>query len=261
MHRYKCAITIVLLSFLPNIAVAQSVFMIGNSLTWDTVPSQIEGDVQWHIFCGRNLQYIFDNPGDHCIGTSTRWDDALVNKNYDIVVVQPHLGTTLAQDTAIITTWMQMQPGAQFIVHPGWAWHENFSDVYTAGNPDNMMRPNPEYIGDLIESLENENTGREIEQTYSHEILWSIYQDIENGVGPFTQLSDLYRDHTHMSYSYGQYLMNNVMRHALGQPLRESQSLDQRITAYLDAKVLGIPEPSHIAIICLALPWVARRRR
>lgn len=27
-------------------------YLIGNSLTWDTVPPLLSGDVQWHVDCG-----------------------------------------------------------------------------------------------------------------------------------------------------------------------------------------------------------------
>ena len=32
-----------------------SVFLIGNSLTWDTVPSQLGPEVKWHVDCGKSL--------------------------------------------------------------------------------------------------------------------------------------------------------------------------------------------------------------
>ena len=245
----------------PNPAFADDIFLVGNSLTWDTVPAWLDGNVQWDIYCNRNLDYIYKNAGNSCVGTATDWDDALYNNQYDWVVVQPFTGTTLQQDADIIDEWMSLQPDAQFVIHPGWASHTNYASVYNAGNPDNMMRANPAYIGDLIAELESRNSGRSLVHTGSHEILWSIYQDIEAGVGPFDSLSDLYRDNVHMTYNYGQYMMNNAMRHTLGQSLNQNQNLDPTITYYLDFKVTGVPEPSHIAIICLALPWVVRRRR
>ena len=252
---------LLLVSFFPSATRADDIFMIGNSLTWDTTPSLIDGNVDWHVFCNRNLDYIYNNPGDHCVGTSTRWDDALVNNQYDFVTVQPFTGTTLQQDADIIAEWMTLQPDAQFVIHPGWASHTNYEAVYTAGNPDNMMRANPEYIGDLIAELEGRFPGRTLLNSGSHEILWSIHQDIENGIGPFNDLSDLYRDNVHMTYNYGRFLMNNAMRHTLGQSLRQNQQLDQEIVGYLNSKVLGVPEPGHLALLLLTMPLLTRRKR
>ncbi len=36
-------------------------YLIGNSLTWDTIPGYLDGDVQWHVACGKSLPYIFGN--------------------------------------------------------------------------------------------------------------------------------------------------------------------------------------------------------
>ena len=89
-----------------------SYFLIGNSLTWDTVPSALSGDVQWHVECGVNLPYIFVHPEKPCVKTSTLWPKAFAEKQYDFVSVQPHYGSTLAQDGETISAWMKLQPKA-----------------------------------------------------------------------------------------------------------------------------------------------------
>lgn len=255
----KAVVGALMVLLLAASAKADLIYNIGNSLTWDTVPSRIDGDVEWDVFCNRNLQYIYDNPAGYCVNSSIRWDNALANTQYDFVTVQPFSGTTLQQDADIIEEWMSMQPNAQFVIHPGWASHTNYAGVYNAGNPDNMMRANPAYIGDLIAELEL-RTGRTFINTNSHDILWSIHQDIQNGIGPFDELSDLYRDNVHMTYNYGQYLMNNAMRHALGQSLRDGGNLDPTITTYLDSKVTGVPEPSSVWLLVVVGGLLIRRR-
>jgi hypothetical protein len=50
----------------PLLAAAEetrSFYLIGNSLTQDTVPSGLDGDVQWHVDCGKSLPFIYENPG------------------------------------------------------------------------------------------------------------------------------------------------------------------------------------------------------
>lgn len=37
-------------------------YLIGNSLTWDTVPQRLDGEVQWHVDCGVSLPHIFATP-------------------------------------------------------------------------------------------------------------------------------------------------------------------------------------------------------
>src|SRR5437764_2889815 len=99
------------------------VYLIGNSLTWDTVPERLAGDVQWHVDCGVPLPVIFAKPDKPCVTSSTPWPKALKENQYDVVAVQPHYGSTLAQDVETISIWMKLQPKAVFVIHSGWAWH------------------------------------------------------------------------------------------------------------------------------------------
>ena len=99
----------------------QRVFLIGNSLTWDTVPSKLDGDVQWHVDCGKSLPWMHDNPEKPCVKSSTLWPAALKDKQYDIVSVQTHYGATLEEDAETISKWMTLQPKAIFVIHTGWA--------------------------------------------------------------------------------------------------------------------------------------------
>src|SRR5690606_39121687 len=55
----------------------KSYYLIGNSLTWDTSPSLLDGDVQWHVDCGKSLPYIMAHPEMPCVKTSTLWPQAL----------------------------------------------------------------------------------------------------------------------------------------------------------------------------------------
>ena len=65
--------------------VKTSYYLIGNSLTWDTVPGQLSGDVQWHVDCGVHLRHIYNNPSKPCVTNSTLWPTALRNKQYEVV--------------------------------------------------------------------------------------------------------------------------------------------------------------------------------
>ncbi|MBM83350.1 MAG: hypothetical protein CMJ78_22540 [Planctomycetaceae bacterium] len=82
----------------PEVTTATSYYLIGNSLTWDTSPSRLSGDVQWHVDCGKSLPYIFKNPEEPCVRISTVWPKALKEKQYDFLSIQPHYGSTIEQD-------------------------------------------------------------------------------------------------------------------------------------------------------------------
>lgn len=53
------------------------IFLIGNSLTWDTIPAKLDGHVQWHVDCGKSLKYINEHPEEPCVKTSSLWPQTL----------------------------------------------------------------------------------------------------------------------------------------------------------------------------------------
>ena len=222
---------------------AISTYTIGNSLTWDAKPSNLDGDVGYHIGCSTNLQQIYDNPSTSACRTPTSfgtWDVALWNNQFDYVTVQPHYGTTLEQDLAIINEWMQMQPSATFVIHTGWTDQEAFEATYHDTNSSNLILKSAAYYSNLTDRLVQDNPNREIVSTQAFDVLDSISHDIENGNSPFSSFDRLFRDIIHMSDT-GSYLVHNLMRQALGQPLSDPVGLESsEIQTYLDAKILAV---------------------
>lgn len=222
---------------------AISIYTIGNSLTWDTRPGDLDGSVGYHIGCSKNLQQIYDDPSNSTCVTPTpmgTWDVALSQNQFDYVTVQPHFGTTLEQDLAIINQWMQAQPSATFVIHTGWDTHEKFEATYHLDNNNNQMRNSAAYFADLMDRVVEDNPNREIFSTQAIDVLDSIFHDIANGNSPFVSFDGLYRDVIHMNTS-GRYLAHNLMRQTLGQPFSNPVGLDSiEIKTYLDAKILEV---------------------
>ena len=215
---------------------AKSYFLIGNSLTWDTVPSRLDGDVQWHVDCGTSLPFIHENPGKPCVNTSTLWPTALKKKQYDVVSVQTHYGATLAQDVAVISKWLEMQPQAVFVIHTGWARFATRAEEYADNEVTGRMRHSPAYINALLDDLKKRHPSRKFRQTHAIDLLAKIADDIKAGKAPLADVSDLHRDAIHMKLDSGRYLMHNAMRRALGQ-LRSNkgfEKLDAELRQYLD---------------------------
>ncbi len=195
-----------------------SYYLIGNSLTWDTVPSLLSGDVQWHVDCGTHLRHVYNNPGKPCVTNSTLWPTALRDKQYDVISVQPHYGSTLAQDVETIGAWMKLQPKAVFVIHSGWAKQVLRADEFASYNVPDAMVHSPAYFRALLAELRRQHPGRELRQTFAQNLLAQIAEDIAAGKAPIKQLVDLYRDDIHLKPDSGKYLMHNAMRLALGQP-------------------------------------------
>lgn len=211
-------------------------YLIGNSLTWDTVPSRLDGDVQWHVDCGVALPHIYDKPDQPCVKESTIWPKALREKQYDFVSVQPHYGSTLVQDVEAISNWMKLQPQAAFIIHSGWAFQSQRANEFASLATPDQMTHSPHYIRALVSELRRLFPGREIRQTLAQNLLAQIAEDIDAGRAPIKSVADLYRDPIHMTHDHGKYLMHNAMRRALGQPLSSAgfENLNPEVKQYLD---------------------------
>ena len=215
---------------------ANRYYLIGNSLTWDTVPAQLSGDVQWHVDCGVNLPFIYANPDKPCVKESTVWPTALREKQYDVISVQPHYGSTLAQDLETISVWMELQPKAVFVIHSGWATHAQRAAEFGSHAPPEQMTHSPVYLRALIAGLRQLHPGREIRQTLAQNLLAKIDEDIAAKRAPLEKIEDLYRDAIHLTHSHGKYLAHNAMRQALGQPRSATgfEKLEPEVKNYLD---------------------------
>lgn len=275
MNRHLCLVALAFLTFaaIPSQSFADFIYAIGNSLTQDAQPLRLDGQTQNAIHCNQNLQQIWDDPSGFCGSTTTRWDTALVQNQYDFVVVQPFYGTSLAQDSQIIRDWMAMQPNAQFVIHTGWSRHADFASEYYGTFNDGMMRANPDYFDDLIADIEA-NTGRQVLNDHMIDVLATIYEDIQLGQSPYSQFNELYRDQIHLERADGRFLAHNTLRYRLGQPFTSdgwdsgTYFVPEARRLYLQNAIIrtwsAIPEPSSMLIGLLAVgsvPVLSRRRR
>ncbi|QDT63448.1 hypothetical protein [Calycomorphotria hydatis] len=210
---------------------AKSYYLIGNSLTNDTLPRLLDGDVQYHIDCGKNLPYIEANPEEPCVKHSTLWPQALADRQYTYFSMQPHYGSTLESDVITISNWLRMQPNSIVIIHSGWARQVSREDEYAtaAVDPQEKMVHCPAYIDVLIAKLREEFPNREFRQTHCMTLLQYVAEDIAAGKAPMDDISEMYRDAIHMSNT-GRYLMHNAMRTAMGQPV-SSQGFEEKVPA------------------------------
>ena len=226
-----------------------SFYLIGNSLTWDTVPSKLDGDVQWHVDCGKSLPYIHDHPEQPCVKDSTIWPKALFEKEYDYVSVQPHYGSTVEEDAAVIMKWMNLQPKAVFVIHTGWARSATRAAEFASTDASDRMAHNPAYFDALIARLKKEHPRRTIRRTRAIDLLARVAEDIKLGEAPFKNGDELYRDAIHMNVVTGRYLMHNAMRHALSQRRSADgfEKLDPELKRYFDSLLDSLDdEDGHV---------------
>lgn len=223
----------------------RSFYLIGNSLTQDTVPSGLDGDVQWHVDCGKSLPFIYENPGKPCVKNSTIWPEALKKKSYDLISVQVHYGSTVEEDVAVLSEFVRMQPKAIFVIHSGWAKAASRAEEYAAKSAGGKMQHSPAYLDAVLSKLRKLHPGRVFRQTRAQDLLARVAADIEAKKAPFSRIEDLYRDDIHLNVVTGRYLMHNAMRHALGQArsMAGFESIPSPVKTYLDGVLDTLPKP------------------
>ena len=219
------------------------VYALGSSYSHDAQPWGLDGRPQWHIDCGRPLQYIFDNPLAPCELTSTIWPLAFALNQFDYVSFQPVAGEGVTQQSDIdtISFWLTLQPNAVVVIHPTWPLPEQWEEVFHDAEPDNTFTNYSELYGpDLIQKLREANPNRIIVSDRINEIFDSIYHDIENGTGPLVHFEVLFRDGGAHLGVFGQYIAHNALRRAFGQRTSVDNSavpLPRRVRRYFDAKI------------------------
>ena len=216
-----------------------SVYLIGNSLTWDTVPPRLSGHVDWHVDCGKNLSFIYQHPEKPCVKSSKLWPTALKEKQYDIVCVQAHYGTTVAEDAEVIAKWLKMQPSATFVIHTGWARSATLREEFASSDASGKLQHSNAYFDALTSMLRQQHPETQFRLTAATRLLNEIARDVDHGRGPLTSIQQLYRDAIHMTTTSGRYLMHNVMRKALGQPISRSgfEQVPEDVRDYIDTKL------------------------
>jgi len=219
-------------------------YFIGNSLTNNTRPGHVPKSEK-HVFCGKNLDYILNNPLAHCSGNqSVPWTEALLDP-ISVVSVQPHFGTTLDEDVNAINTWVAMQsPDTLWMIHSGWNREADLVADFDGGwVPGQKMTHAPDYYDALIGALETNWPDRQFILNPVVYAVRSIAEDIENNRGPYSALSEIYSDTVHFSDN-GRWLAHNQTRVMLGLPFSDADLVvDPVEKAYLETKIV-VPTPA-----------------
>lgn len=221
-----------------------AVYVLGSSFSKDALPYALDDQPQWHIDCGRPLQYIYLNPLAPCEFTSTIWPIALTTTQYAYISFQPVAGTGITEqsDLDAIGYWMSLQPGAVVVIHPTWPGPDIWESTFHDPNPDNnLTNYSQRYHYDLIAKLRSAHPGRTVVSDRANEMLDSIYHDLQNGFGPLNAFQQMFADSSgHSSVNYGKYLQHNALRQAFAQQTgidNTDTGVDPIFRSYLDGKV------------------------
>jgi len=211
------------------------VYTIGNSLTGDTIPGKYASG--WHICGGHNLKKIHNNP-DCSKNNKLTWKEALTEKKYNIITVQPYYGTRLSEDIEVISDWVKLQSSAIFVIHSGWPAVNKVHSSYIKGNIFRMNH-SPFYFSKLVNKLKFKFPEIEFRINPAFIALELIHNDIQNKQSPFKSLVELYRDNLHMN-NVGKYLMHNLTLHTLQLPKAPKMfsKIPKHTKNYLDSIII-----------------------
>ena len=239
INRSIAALALLVLPCLAVTAGEGNIFLLGNSLTWDTVPAKLDGEVQWHVDCGKSLPYIVGNPTNPCVKSSTLWPTALSKTQYDVISIQVHYGSTLKEDVNAVLRLIETQPDAKVVIHTGWPRSAQRAEEWADSDvsSSSTMKHQRAYFDSLLNNLRASRPEQEFCRSYAMDLLQIVAADVQAGEAGVGSVDELYRDAIHMDVVTGRYLMHNAMRHAVGQPRSANgfEQLEPQIKVYLDS--------------------------
>ncbi len=219
----------VLFALLTGPACAKTLYQIGNSLTWDSVPTQMPStaaaagetiDTGYHILWGSSLETIVSRPNESDVApvpSYGRFRDALPQHAWDYVTFQSYYGqgSTLGSDVAAAQTlttlarYNRRNAGTQFYLYQSWP-HLTAWDPWEQPVVDDLAQPTVnkrDYFRTLLAHVrETEPSALMVPVA---EVLYRIREEISQGnIAGVSTFDELYIDAAHMSYELGRFVAN-----------------------------------------------------
>lgn len=200
---------------------ASTLYMIGNSLTWDSRPEKTAAtanfsgfpmDVGYHIRCASTLSSIVDDPNTVCIDpTETgRFPTALPTFAWDSVSLQHHAreGATLNTDSSAIRTLVELaQTNASnadttFFIYQPWPkstqWNSWLDSV--SQDPDTRALPRREYSYLLFQTVQEQIPTANFAILPVGDVMFQLDQEMAAGMIPgYSSIQEVYRNSVHLN--------------------------------------------------------------
>jgi hypothetical protein len=204
----------------------RSSYHIGNSLTWDGQPEAVaamasqrnrELRVGYHIRCGSPLPRIAGDD-ETCVDPAPPfgvWRQALAHHPFHVITIQPHTGSTLKADEAVILEIIDSAQHApagaptQFFIYQAWPAMDADDSDYTAlwnrpatDHDDQRMVYSREYFEHLLRRVRRARPAAPIGMIPAGEVLAELDRRLKEGslrLMDYQSAADFYRDRLHLS--------------------------------------------------------------
>lgn len=295
--KFYYGLTAVLMTivFVNDHAKAIDVYHVGNSLTWDSQPLDIQDfaesvgethNVGYHIRCSWSLTRMLTDPTNTCVTPTSygTFGPALSQNTWDAVTLQPYTnsGTTLKSEAdsilSMINTAQSNSANAntKFYIYTGWSTQSTLLNSWTTQTADEddspfyRRRATYEHLYNRV----NAATDAEVYMIPIGEIIYQLATMIEaGGIDGLTDISQLYRDDIHMSYGLGRYVASATTFSTLygddlagitlpGYSNAVSDTINDIIWNEVSSNAFtGVPEPGVGLSVLLLTGMMARGRR
>lgn len=224
----QCLRVILLFAGLASIAHAESLYEIGNSLTWDSRPAatSVTADawgrpltVGHHIRTASSLSDILVGEPTF-FGEFGPFNEALLDYSWDHVMLQIHKtnGNTLGHDIEAIGEFINLTRSnpanaeTKFYVYGSWPWHAQFVN-WDYVMADDLSTPsiNAELYYHHVVERASDLIDERVNLVPVGEVLERLDDEAKAGRVPgITSVVNMYDDHTHMNVM-GQYLASTTV--------------------------------------------------
>ena len=203
---------------------AQTLYQIGNSLTWDTQPliteetataAGIALDIGFHIKSSSSPFNIWNNPTitDNYSPQYGQFTEALPNHDWDGITVQPHFdwGNTLGEDVSAIHSFVNLAQSqgrnadTTLYVYAAWprqsgkqSW-EHWAWTGIEDDPSQQMYYRELYFDTLMGNLQG-TYGEQVKLIPAGHVLSEVRDQIAQGKLPqLSSIGSVYRDALHLN--------------------------------------------------------------
>ena len=218
-----------------------NLYCIGNSLTWGAKPGLLEYPfsdlgydltVDYHIACGKSLNFILNNPESTCVDSVSgdNWIERLSSEaiEFDAVVFQAHLGASLGEELSAISrmiaiateggrnlstnfyilyTWPRNLPNLKADV----VWSEELESNIGVGTDAGMeMKNSLAQFDFLLSEIRLLYPNLTINAIPTGLVLFGLAEQLKLGDAS-TSMSDFYADTIHLKWASGEFISHLVL--------------------------------------------------